>query len=88
MNKFRVFHSGNNSLTNGDDKRTSEDYETPIIESLTHSYFNILKSIGEDPNRDGLLDTPERAAKAMSFFTKGYKDDLKSILIIIFQMKN
>ena len=86
MNKFRVFHLENSSLTNGDDKRTNEQNEqneknekNEITESLADSYFNILKSIGEDTNRDGLLKTPERAAKAMSFFTKGYKEDLKSM---------
>ena len=36
--------------------------------------------MGEDPNREGLLDTPERYAKAMLFFTKGYEENLGAIV--------
>ncbi len=39
-----------------------------------------LMLMGEDPNRDGLLKTPERVQKALEFFTKGYNQDLKEIL--------
>ncbi|HQJ76181.1 MAG TPA: GTP cyclohydrolase I FolE, partial [Bacteroidota bacterium] len=42
--------------------------------------YGILKKIGEDPNREGLLRTPTRVAKAWEFITKGYKDDLNKIL--------
>jgi GTP cyclohydrolase I len=39
-----------------------------------------LTLMGEDPRRDGLLKTPERVQKALEFFSKGYKQDLKEIL--------
>ena len=40
----------------------------------------ILKELGEDPGRDGLLKTPQRVAKAMRFFSKGYQQDPAEIL--------
>ena len=47
---------------------------------LEESYRCILKSLGEDINRDGLKDTPARAAKAMAFLTKGYREDVATIV--------
>lgn len=43
---------------------------------LTDAYRSILTGIGEDPNREGLLKTPERAANAMMYFTKGYTENV------------
>lgn len=43
-------------------------------------YKNLLKVIGEDVNRDGLKDTPKRAAKSFQFLTKGYKEDIDKII--------
>lgn len=40
----------------------------------------ILECIGEDPDREGLRLTPERAAKAILFFTKGYQENVKDLL--------
>lgn len=40
----------------------------------------ILECIGEDPNREGLLATPTRYAKAMLDFTKGYQENVKDIV--------
>lgn len=39
---------------------------------------DILRSLGEDPSREGLLKTPERFARAMQFFTKGYRITLEA----------
>ena len=46
------------------------------LAALTSCYSSILKSIGEDTTRQGLLKTPERAAKAMLYFTKGYDEKI------------
>ena len=41
-----------------------------------YNFRGMLTAIGENPAREGLLDTPNRAAKAMMFFTKGYEDSV------------
>jgi GTP cyclohydrolase I len=46
---------------------------------ITEHYKGILSNLGEDPTRQGLAKTPERAAKALMFFTKGYNDNMKGI---------
>lgn len=48
-----------------------------MIPEMTRSYRLLLNSLGENPDRQGLLKTPERAAKAMLFFTKGYDQNLE-----------
>ncbi len=50
------------------------------IKKMTEAYESILASVGEDPKREGLLKTPERAAKAMDFLCKGYEEDPLAIL--------
>lgn len=51
-----------------------------IQDGLTAAYKSILTHVGEDTNRQGLLKTPQRAAKAMLYFTKGYEENLDDIL--------
>ena len=50
-------------------------YNAERIEKLAYHYREILALLGEDPEREGLIKTPERVAKAMSFVTKGYSQD-------------
>src|SRR6478672_2023597 len=50
-----------------------------LPELETH-YRAILEAIGEDPNREGLVQTPKRAAEAFRFFTKGYRQDVATVL--------
>ena len=58
----------------------TENYNEESLEKISADYLDILKEIGEQPNREGLLKTPLRAAKAMQFLTHGYDIDPKSIL--------
>lgn len=47
---------------------------------LEHHIHKTLRLLGEDPSREGLLKTPERVAKSLSFLTQGYNVDAKAIL--------
>ena len=55
-------------------------YDPQITESIRKSYTNILQLIGENPDREGLHKTPERAAKAFQFLTQGYQQSASDIL--------
>ena len=55
-------------------------YDEQTISELMVHYRKILRLLGEDPDREGLLKTPERVAKAMAFMTKGYNEDPKQII--------
>ena len=55
-------------------------YNPELINSLSANYLDVLKQIGENPEREGLLKTPERMAKAMLYLTQGYDLDAKEIL--------
>lgn len=56
------------------------DYNEEITEKLKKNYYTIINGVGENVEREGLLKTPERAAKAMQFLTKGYNEDAEAIL--------
>ena len=60
--------------------KKKEEYNEETTRILKGDFESILKEIGEDPTRDGLIKTPERAAKAMQFLTQGYDLDAKEIL--------
>lgn len=57
-----------------------EEYNEETTNSLVKNFGEIIKEVGEDPNREGVLKTPERAAKAMQFLTQGYTMDAEDIL--------
>jgi len=66
-----------------------DDAETDLLKPMAretnmpvmvNAYRGLLASCGENPEREGLLKTPERAAKAFLFFTKGYEEKVSDIL--------
>ena len=57
-----------------------DNYDLETTEELAQIYKKSLELLGEDPNREGLLKTPERVAKSMQFLTQGYSQDGSEIL--------
>lgn len=55
-------------------------YNDEITERLAAVYRDVIKDLGENPDREGLLKTPERVAKALQFLTKGYDQNPDEIL--------
>ncbi|PID42325.1 MAG: GTP cyclohydrolase I FolE [Proteobacteria bacterium] len=51
-----------------------------MIEKLEQNYREIISTLGEDTNRQGLQDTPKRAAKAIAFLTTGYRQNLQEVV--------
>ena len=48
------------------------------IDNMADAYSTLIEGVGEDLTRDGLIDTPNRAAKAMKFLTKGYEQQAQA----------
>ncbi len=57
-----------------------EKYNTETTESISKNVLGIIKELGENTTREGLIKTPERSARAMQFLTQGYKMDPVKIL--------
>ncbi|CAH8283753.1 GTP cyclohydrolase I [Mariniflexile fucanivorans] len=57
-----------------------EEYNIQVTDDVKDRYKHIIEDLGENTQRDGLLKTPERAAKAMQFLTQGYNQDPVEIL--------
>ena len=57
-----------------------QQYNEETTGALKKDFTSVLELIGEDVQREGLIKTPERAAKAMQFLTQGYQQDAKAVL--------
>lgn len=68
-----------NQFTKMAHTKTKELSKTISVELIDH-YEAILRGVGEEISREGLLKTPERASKAMQFLTQGYRQDAEKVL--------
>ena len=57
-----------------------DKYDQETTDNIAVSYKNIIKTLGEDADREGLVKTPERIAKALQYMTQGYQMNAKDIL--------
>lgn len=60
--------------------KKTEQFDDAVTSKMIGNYHDILQLIGENPEREGLVKTPERLAKAMQYLTHGYQMDAKAIL--------
>lgn len=60
-----------------EEKHSKDSEDADKLSHIQKAYTSILSELGEDVNREGLPRTPLRAAKAMQFLTKGYKENIK-----------
>ena len=56
------------------------DEEDKKVDVMAENFREIISRLGEDVNREGLVDTPQRAAKAMHFLTRGYRQNLDELI--------
>lgn len=75
MEELKKFSSEMMEENEMDGYQKIDRYNPEKIKDISSKYYDILKDIGEDPDREGLLKTPERVAKALQYLTHGY--DLK-----------
>ena len=66
---MKIYHA--DSIDNG---------TTAADPKLEYIYTQMLESIGEDPTREGVLKTPQRAAKALQFLTQGYDQNVEDVV--------
>ena len=60
--------------------KKNDSYEVPVTEQIAGHVKEILRLLGEDETREGLLKTPERVAKSLQYLTKGYGEDGRQII--------
>lgn len=58
----------------------TEHYDEKVTEGLIQHYRSTISLLGEDADREGLIKTPERVAKAMQYMTQGYQSDAHAVL--------
>ncbi len=68
-------------MSNSIHYRKEESYDPEALEKLKFHYGEILKLLGEDPSREGLVKTPERVAKAWGELTQGYGQNATEVLL-------
>jgi len=60
--------------------KKADHFEEEVTSKLMENYKSTLGLLGENPDREGLLKTPERLAKAMQYLTQGYSQDANAVL--------
>jgi GTP cyclohydrolase I len=78
VKKIKKVNDGSGKMSDGYNK--IETWNAENVKELSNIYYRVLQLIGEDPEREGLLRTPARVAKALHFLTNGYNMNAEEIL--------
>lgn len=78
VKKIEKVNDGSGKMSDGYNK--IETWNAENVKELSNIYYRVLQLIGEDPEREGLLRTPSRVAKALHFLTNGYNMNAEEIL--------
>jgi GTP cyclohydrolase I len=58
--------------------KKEEHYDQDVTAKLVENYKSVLEQLGEDADREGLIKTPERVARALQYMTQGYQMDARN----------
>lgn len=72
-----AIHTGSAAISGADVDDETVSPENPLLSELIR---NVLSELGEDPEREGLLKTPERVAKSLGYLTSGHEQDLETLV--------
>lgn len=75
------------SKMHGNGATNSQNEEKPV-DKIAKNIKEVLSALGEDPEREGLRKTPERYAKALQYFTKGYNDQIEGYSLLTVDIVN
>lgn len=64
-------------MTKNNEQCSGDDVAANLIAA---NYLQLIKTVGENPEREGLVKTPQRAARAFQFLTQGYKQNIDAIV--------
>ena len=78
--KVKAKHNGSVPLEGDPRYRRADAYDPDGVSRLSAHYADILETLGEDPKREGLLQTPKRVAKSLQYLTHGYDLDPAALL--------
>lgn len=60
-----------------------------VVDTISDAFKTIIENLGDPrPDRDGLIKTPQRAARALCYFTKGYEETIESKFMVLLQFAN
>ncbi|XP_039253579.2 GTP cyclohydrolase 1-like [Styela clava] len=71
---------GSGGTTESEDQKSITETRKNALPALEEAFKAVIEKVGEDPSRQGVVKTPQRAAKAILFFTQGYEQNIADLV--------